>query len=118
MKLKEIKNREMMERHRLIVLEDHMILTACPFCGHTPQLKASYEGWVHLECPGCAVSTRHYSSPEKAAAAWNRRTPSPEYTLKLELVESTINGVRAQLDTAADNLDHLLAIQARMEVSP
>lgn len=52
-------------------------LRRCPFCLGGGAIGRHIDNYF-VECCKCAARTRFYSSPEKAAEAWNRRDESAE----------------------------------------
>lgn len=89
-------------------------LLPCPFCGHPAEFNED-EGFVDAECasPACHASRGLCMNKDAAAAAWNRRTPSPEAIAKLiaaaDALREFLEGVQPKFNSTFERMNRLLA---------
>ena len=72
-------------------------LKPCPCCGSTARPVGSRSGinphWklCRVICDRCGLTTANHSTPEEAAAAWNRRASLPDLSCALALLKEYLN---------------------------
>jgi hypothetical protein len=91
-------------------------LKACEHCRGVAKYETDLRNarvMFYVRCDACGVGTMGYKTGPEAAAAWNRRTPSPAVLALVEACQGLVPTLRSgdwgNQDETADEIDKALA---------